>query len=229
MDTVKVSMQCAGENKGLGSSGSNKGIVATATSIIKNDGVGALYKGLGSALLRQVTYGTIRIGVYRYLSDQEIKINKTVSFNKKFMYSLFSGAVGSLFGNPFDVVLVRMQSDNTLPVDQRRNYKGVVDALSRMIKDEGITSLWKGYIISMLRAVSMTSAMLTTNDEVKEKVNHLRGLKKSDTLTNLSAAAISGVACSFFSMPFDNVKTKLQKMKCRPDGSMPYKGILDCF
>lgn len=117
MDTVKVSMQCAGENKVRGSSGKSKGIVATATSIIKNDGVSALYKGLGSALLRQVTYGTIRIGVYRYLSDQETKVNKTVSFNKKLMYSIFSGAAGSLFGNPFDVVLVRMQSDNTLPVD----------------------------------------------------------------------------------------------------------------
>ena len=98
-----------------------------------------------------------------------------------------------------------------------------------MIKEEGILSLWKGYVISMFRAVSMTSAMLTTNDEIKEKIKQLRGAKKADTLTNLSAAAISGVACSFFSMPFDNVKTKLQKMKRLPDGTMPYKGILDCF
>ncbi len=232
IDTVKVRMQIAGENKGLSGASSVKtkqNIFTIANELVHKEGYGALYRGLSSALLRQFTYGTIRIGVYRYLFDHEAKINKTVSFNKKFLFSLTSGAIGSFFGNPFDVVLVRMQSDNTLPADQRRNYRGVGDAFARMFREEGITSFWKGYLISLLRAVSMTSVMLTTNDEVKELINKYRGLKKSDTITNLLAAAVSGIACSFCSLPFDNVKTKLQKMKKNPDGTMPYNGVFDCF
>lgn len=232
IDTVKVRMQIAGENKGLGGASSTQAksnVITTATNLVQKEGYGALYNGLSSALLRQFTYGTIRIGVYRYLFDKEAKINKSVSFNKKFLFSLTSGAVGSFFGNPFDVVLVRMQADNTLPADQRRNYRGVGDAFTRMLKEEGLTSFWKGYLISLLRAVSMTSVMLTTNDEVKELVNKFRGIKKSDTTTNLLSAAVSGIACSFCSLPFDNVKTKLQKMKPAADGSMPYNGVVDCF
>ena len=38
---------------------------------------------------------------------------------------------------------------------------------------------------------------------------------------------ISGVLTSFSSLPFDNAKVKLQKMKPLPDGTLPYKNIVD--
>jgi len=31
------------------------------------------------------------------------------------------------------------------------------------------------------------------------------------------------------SLPFDNLKTKLQKMKAGPDGKYPYSGVPDCI
>lgn len=229
MDTLKVRLQIANESKGLSQGTGSTSVFGTASKILSQEGFGAFYHGLGSALMRQVTYGTIRVGAYRYLSEKDMKNNIPVTLGKRFSYSLFSGAVGSLFGNPFDVVLVRFQSDNTLPADQRRNYKGILDAFSRMSKEEGITSFWKGYTISLLRACAMTSVMLTTNDEVKKVVNSVRGVQKADNLTNVMAAAISGVACSFCSLPFDNIKTKLQKQKRLPDGTIPYAGVLDCF
>mgnify|MGYP000262377529 FL=1 len=40
---------------------------------------------------------------------------------------------------------------------------------------------------------------------------------------------VSGFASSFVSLPFDNAKTKLQKMKAGPDGKMPYKHIFDAM
>jgi len=30
-------------------------------------------------------------------------------------------------------------------------------------------------------------------------------------------------------LPFDYMKTKLQKMKANPDGSLPYNGLIDAF
>ena len=39
---------------------------------------------------------------------------------------------------------------------------------------------------------------------------------------------ISACATSTASLPFDNIKTKLQKMKKLPDGTLPYKGFVDC-
>lgn len=45
----------------------------------------------------------------------------------------------------------------------------------------------------------------------------------------LLASAISGVAVSLCSLPFDNVKTKVLKMKKNAAGQLPYKGFVDCF
>lgn len=45
----------------------------------------------------------------------------------------------------------------------------------------------------------------------------------------LVASAISGIAVSFIALPFDNVKTKILKMKPNANGELPYKGIVDCF
>lgn len=43
------------------------------------------------------------------------------------------------------------------------------------------------------------------------------------------ASMVSAVNVAFFTLPFDNIKTKIQKQKPLPDGTMPYKGVPDCF
>ena len=59
--------------------------------------------------------------------------------------------------------------------------------------------------------MSMNLGMMATNDEVKEYLTKF-GYDKKELNTRLISAAISGIACAFLSLPFDNVKTKLQKM-----------------
>ena len=48
-------------------------------------------------------------------------------------------ATGAFVGTPAEVALIRMTSDGNLPVDQRRNYKSVFDALIRITREEGLT------------------------------------------------------------------------------------------
>lgn len=44
-----------------------------------------------------------------------------------------------------------------------------------------------------------------------------------------SASAIAGFFASFLSLPFDNAKTKMQKMKPNAEGVLPYKDIFDAL
>lgn len=43
------------------------------------------------------------------------------------------------------------------------------------------------------------------------------------------AATVSGFLSSFFSLPFDNAKTKMMKMVKKPDGTWPYNNIFHCI
>ena len=140
-----------------------------------------------------------------------------------------AGGLGSFIGNPCDLALVRMQADSTLPAEQRRNYKHVGDAFTRIVADEGIANLWKGAVPTMLRATALNIAMLVSYDTAKETATAALGASASPFVIQCGSSMISAVATAVISLPFDNVKTKIQKMKAGPDGKLPYSGVPDCF
>ncbi len=45
----------------------------------------------------------------------------------------------------------------------------------------------------------------------------------------IGSSFLAGFCAAFLSLPFDNMKTKIQKMKAGPDGKLPYSGFADCF
>ena len=45
----------------------------------------------------------------------------------------------------------------------------------------------------------------------------------------LISSAVAGFFASFISLPFDNMKTRIQKMKKGTDGKLPYSSLLDWF
>ncbi len=103
-----------------------------------------------------------------------------LSFLQKAACSSFAGFIGSLVGNPADLSLVRMQADARLPVEQRRNYTSVVNAFSRIVKDEGVAALWRGATPTVIRAIVLNLAMLSSYDEAKEFI--IRKFDKKETL-----------------------------------------------
>ena len=50
---------------------------------------------------------------------------------------MVSGGIAALISCPAEVTLVRISNDNTLPIESRRNYKGVFDAFQRILREEG--------------------------------------------------------------------------------------------
>lgn len=71
-------------------------------------------------------------------------------------------------GNPCDLSLVRMQADATLPEAERRNYKNVFNACSRIMSEEGVTALWRGAVPTMMRASALNVSMLVSYESAKD-------------------------------------------------------------
>ena len=121
--------------------------------------------------MRQAVYGTARLGLFFTFNDmlKERKGGKDaqLSMLENMAASFTAGGIGSFIGTPFDLCLVRMQGDLTLPPEQRRNYKHVFDALSRIPKEEGITGLWKGAGPTMARAIALNIGMMVSFEEAK--------------------------------------------------------------
>jgi hypothetical protein len=43
-----------------------------------------------------------------------------------------------------------------LPIEDRRNYKNLGNALVRIVKEEGALTLWRGVASNIARAIGMT-------------------------------------------------------------------------
>lgn len=189
------------------------------------------YRGIDAALLRQVIYGTLRLGIYFNLTEW-IKVNKNDGANLSVLQragaSLVAGALGSFVGNPCDLSLVRMQADTVLPEAERRNYKNVFDAFSRILAEEGVTSLWKGAVPTMTRAVALNMSMLVSYETAKDAATAAMGPDASPFKIQFGSSMLAAVATAIGSLPFDNIKTKMQKQKAGPDGKLPYPKIADC-
>lgn len=206
-----------------------QGSAASVTStMLKNEGVGAFYKGLSAGLLRQATYTTARLGTFRILTNKAIEANdgKPLPLYQKALCGLTAGAIGATVGSPADLALIRMQADATLPLAQRRNYTNAFQALYRIGADEGILSLWKGAGPTVVRAMALNMGMLASYDQSVEFFKDTVGLGEMTTV--VGASSVSGFFAAACSLPFDYVKTQIQKMQPDAEGKYPYTGSLDC-
>eukprot|EP01083_Nonionella_stella_P139113 423645_1 len=228
IDMVKVRIQLQGEGTGTGVTTNP---IKVARMVIAEEGVPGLYRGLSAAILRQCTYGLTRLGVFRTITDYITPEGKTaadITFTQRLGASLCAGGIGALVGTPADAALVRMQSDATLPIDQRRGYKNAFDALFRMAREEGLKGFFSGGAPTVFRGLLINVGMLCTYDPLKKSLGDYMGGYDSQT-TRFVCGALSGWAAATVSLPADFLKTRLQKMKPLPDGTVPYKGLFDCI
>ncbi|KAI9985766.1 hypothetical protein PInf_024532 [Phytophthora infestans] len=150
------------------------------------------------------TYSTMRFAVYHYLKDEAVRRNdgQPISTGHNVLLGMTGGIIGGAFGNPADIVNIRMQADSRLPPEKRRNYKHAVDGLLRVEKEEGLVALMRGSTI------------------LDNKVVPMRDNLQTHVLASMVAGLVATTACA----PADVVKTRLMNMHHNE-----YKSATDCF
>uniref|UniRef100_A0A3P8Z2I8 Mitochondrial 2-oxoglutarate/malate carrier protein n=1 Tax=Esox lucius TaxID=8010 RepID=A0A3P8Z2I8_ESOLU len=223
LDLVKNRMQLSGQG---GKVREYKTSFHALASILKNEGLGGIYTGLSAGLLRQATYTTTRLGIYTVLFEKMTGQDGTPpNFLMKAVIGMTAGAIGAFVGTPAEVALIRMTADGRLPTDQRRGYSNVFNALVRITKEEGVTTLWRGCIPTMARAVVVNAAQLASYSQSKQALIET-GYFVDGIFLHFCASMISGLVTTAASMPVDIVKTRIQNMRMI-DGKPEFRNGLD--
>ena len=228
IDMVKVRLQLAGEGA---KTGPRPTPIQVTRDIIASGRFLDLYTGLSAGLLRQAVYTTARLGFFdtfmNSLSARQKAKGQTVGFKERAAAGLSAGGLAAMIGNPADLALIRMQSDGLKAKDHRANYRSVFHALTHISKSEGIYALWAGAFPTVVRAMALNFGQLAFFSETKAQLKAKTQL--SSAAQTMSASAVAGFFASFLSLPFDFVKTRLQKQQKGPDGKLPYSSMVDCF
>jgi solute carrier family 25 oxoglutarate transporter 11 len=227
IDMIKVRLQLAGEGIRTGPKPTP---LSVTKEILASGKAMDLYTGLSAGLLRQAVYTTARLGFFdtfmKTLTVRAKDKGTKIGFAERAAAGLSAGGLAAMIGNPADLALIRMQSDGLKPLAERKSYTSVFHALSSITKSEGITALWAGASPTVVRAMALNFGQLAFFSEAKQR---LKGTNMGSRAQTLTASAVAGFFASFFSLPFDFVKTRLQKQSRRADGSLPYKSMVDCF
>ncbi|UZO25672.1 uncharacterized protein OCT59_017934 [Rhizophagus irregularis] len=201
LDLTKVRLQTThGVNKAS--------TIYTMIQIIKTEGILGLYSGLSASILRQITYSTMRFGVYDKLKNLISKNQEQLPFTKKILCASIAGSIGGAFGNPADLVMVRMQNDAKLPLENRRNYKHALDGLYRIVKEDGFRGLTRGIGPNVNRAILMNSSQLATYDQTKQMLLSTK-IFKDNIITHFVSSVMAGLVATTVCSPVDVIKTRV--------------------
>jgi len=190
-------------------------------TVYKSNGILGFYNGLSASVLRQMTYSLARFAVYESVKSKFG--DAPMPFYQKILLAAGSGAFGGLVGQPADLVNVRMQNDMKLAKDKRRNYKHAIDGIVRIIKQEGVLTLFNGATMCVLRAALMTIGQIAFYEQSKQ-ILRTKFNAPDNVQTHLLASAIAATMATLITQPADVMKTRM--MNATPG---QFKGIADCF
>ncbi|XP_072257321.1 putative mitochondrial transporter UCP3 [Pyxicephalus adspersus] len=244
LDTAKVRLQIQGECFAEPSVqvAHYKGVMGTITTMVRMEGPASLYNGLVAGLHRQMTFASIRIGMYDSVKEFYCRQSENSGVACRLLAGSTTGALAVTCAQPTDVVKVRFQAHIKV-IDGSRRYNGTMDAYKTIAKEEGVRGLWKGTVPNITRNAIVNCAELVTYDLIKEAIlNHQ--LMTDNLPCHFVAAFGAGFCTTVVASPVDVVKTRYMNstvgqyknaincaftMVVREGGAAFYKGFMPAF
>ena len=184
-------------------------------TVAREEGAGALWKGLGPGLQRQVIYGGLRIGLYEPVKQAVMNVSGgSDGIGVKIAAGLLSGAIGITVASPTDLVKVRMQSEGRLPPGVPKKYPSAFGAYGLIVKQEGLAALWTGLGPNIARNAIINAAELASYDQIKQSLL-ASGIVEDNVYCHLASGLGAGFVAVCVGSPVDVVKSRMMGKRKR--------------
>jgi len=219
IDVVKTRLQISGT--GNARDYRSLGVFGTVKTVSGEEGIAAFWKGINAAWLRESSYTSLRLGLYE---PCKIAFGCTTpensTFVKKFAAGSAAGALGSLAGNPFDVLKTQMMAS------EGKEAPSILKTAKNISNKLGIGGFYRGLDSNIMRAMVLNGTKMACYDTIKGVVVENTGMSKSALPTQFLAAGGAGFFMTCTVAPFDMVRTRL--MNQPPDAKL-YSNAFDCI
>lgn len=228
LDVIKTRLQVYG----LPDVPRNKGsvIVTSLQSIIRNEGLKGLYRGLSPTLAALLPNWAVYFAVYgqlKELLDSHGDGNGHLTFGANMIAASGAGAATAITTNPLWVVKTRLQTQGmrvgVVP------YTSISSALRRIVHEEGFRGLYSGLLPS-LAGISHVAIQFPAYEKIK-----LYLAQRDHTTTNdLSpgklaiASSMSKIVASLMTYPHEVIRSRLQEQGQVRNSETHYAGVVDC-
>mmetsp|Transcript_32116 Transcript_32116/g.39531 ORF Transcript_32116/g.39531 Transcript_32116/m.39531 type:complete len:336 (-) Transcript_32116:693-1700(-) len=217
-------------------------VFVTAKKIAQNDGIEALYQGWQSAVISLgasnfvyfYTYNAFK-SIYKKFVLKDPKANIDTLTN--LLVASSAGVINVLATTPLWVAGTRLTVQNrkktSASVDgtedrTKKPYTGVLDCLTRIIKEEGVAALWKGVGPSLI-LVSNPSIQFVCYEQLRIPMAKIAE-KRGTSITSLEffvMGAIAKALATVFTYPLQIAQSRLRADRGKEDGTRTHQGTVD--
>lgn len=197
------------------------------TKTVSEKGVLGLYKGLSSLVVGTMFKSAVRFGSYEKYAKLLQDDNGKLSAGRTAVAGLLTGTTEAFIAvTPTETIKTKLIDDTNRAIPR---YKGMVHGVSTIVKEEGITGIYKGLSATVMRQAMNSGVRFTIYGSIKQEILERRSdgknIKKDlSVLESLGAGIIAGTVNVYVTMPLDVIKTRMQGL-----GAAQYKGVVDCF
>ncbi|CAE7877993.1 ucpB, partial [Symbiodinium sp. KB8] len=201
IDVAKIRLQL----QGLGGSHAGpkyKGFLDCMVQVGRTEGLHGLFKGLVPCILREMSYSSIRLGLYeptKELLGGSDRHNTPLWM--KVSAGAITGSVGSYVTTPIDLAKVRLQADVSGTA-----HGGTRDILKRVYAQE--------------------ASQVPSYDHIKHSILNA-GLMQEGLPLHMVCSTAAGFISALTTTPVDLIKTRL--MNQGGDGARMYRGVSHCI
>ncbi|AMD20441.1 HDL303Cp [Eremothecium sinecaudum] len=215
LDTIKVRMQIY--RKAAHGAAKAPGFISTASNIY-GEGIMSFYSGLGAVVIGIIPKMAIRFSSYEFYRNLlENKETGVVSTGNTFIAGVGAGVTESvLVVNPMEVVKIRLQANRAnivagTGVATPPKYRNAIQAAYVIIKEEGVSTLYRGVSLTAARQATNQGANFTVYSKLREYLQQYHNKESLPSWETSLIGLVSGAVGPFSNAPLDTIKTRLQK------------------
>ncbi|KAI2642737.1 mitochondrial carrier [Xylaria nigripes] len=145
--------------------------------VVKEEGVGALYRGVSLTALRQGSNQAVNFTAYTYFKEALLRRqpdNTALPSWQTTLIGLVSGAMGPFSNAPIDTIKTRLQRTPATPGVSA--LKRITDIAGDMFRHEGIHAFYKGITPRVMRVAPGQAVTFTVYEFLKDKLEKSRPL-----------------------------------------------------
>lgn len=131
------------------------------------DGIAGFWAGVKPNVARTFLVQMSEIGVYDEAKHRVMPYTGGDNFYAHVSASFIAGVASATTSTPADVVKTRLMNS----AGGAKEYNGMVDAFSQILKQEGAGAFYKGFVPILCRKVLWVTAFFLTYEQVRPLVN----------------------------------------------------------
>ena len=210
IDVVKTRLQ-------LEPAGTKETMLSMAKNIARHDGPGGLLAGFGPTAVGYLIQGGSKFCGYEFFKKHAIDWLGSREKALEYRQAIYLGSascaevIATTLLTPLEAARIRM-------VSERGFAKGLVSALTRLFREDGIRGYYAGYIPILFKQVPYAIGQFYTNEMMHNLVNTMvpretlqKTGKVGEVTVQLGCGIVAGIAAAVLSHPADTLLSKMNR------------------